>query len=525
MPMDTCALLDSSATLFDPAMQAGAVSVLGQAGHAQFPIGALSDKFPSAGLGEAITYDGNLPIWGAHSVVGRTVYYKNSAGVMIGCAKIGFAVDNERPENRFQPTYNEAWVHFSGNLRGSVVFQQLKLDDPNYPVEITGMTPTLVHYVDLRLNNGGWRDDVLGGLGGTYDFEFRVLDRVEAGELQYELCSDSNTLTPDDAVSGGAGWTMNGDATPAYSAFCKWGDLHCKRAPSGMVFSLNAVDLARMTTIDPSLPLIGGDNSKEAGIVGKTLLAVSTTQNIACSSINQNNAMDALLDVTVPAASDLGAKTAAVINQVFDLIESHFDHDAVTLESAASRKKRQILDIAESVDGYGCWCSRPTTGTSFGGQPLDELDELCRTWAQCMKCQPQECKEVEDPQYEVVYTMEVNCTCVTGSRDLSDFMSYECVDQDECTRNRCECDMVYALRLYSYLYDIGHVIPTEFMDVDESLCVPGYGKGHNACCGVSPLWFSYHTNADRCDSVTGQLQELVDGCADESFCPVNGDVV
>lgn len=149
-------------------------------------------------------------------------------------------------------------------------------------------------------------------------------------------------------------------------------------------------------------------------------------------------------------------KTAAVINQVFDLIEDHFDHDAVSLESVLpSRKKRQILDIAQEVDGYGCWCSRPVSGTSFGGQPLDELDELCRTWAQCMKCQPTECREAEDPQYEVVYTMEVNCTCITGSRDLSDFMSYECVDQDECTRNRCECDMAYALRLYSYLYDIG----------------------------------------------------------------------
>ena len=362
-----------------------------------------------------------------------------------------------------------------------------------------------------------------------YDFEFRVLDRIEAGELQYELCSDLNSLNPDDAISGGSGWTMANDARPAYSTACKWGDLHCKRAPSGMVFSLDATNYARMTTIDPSLPMIAGANSRQAGIVGKTLLAVSSTgafgsqnRNIACSAINQNNAMDTLLDVSVAAPTSLGEKTAAVINQVFDLIEDHFDHDAVSLESVLpSRKKRQILDIAQEVDGYGCWCSRPVSGTSFGGQPLDELDELCRTWAQCMKCQPTECREAEDPQYEVVYTMEVNCTCITGSRDLSDFMSYECVDQDECTRNRCECDMAYALRLYSYLYDIGHVIPTEYMNVDESLCIPGYGKGHNACCGVSPLWFSYHTNAGRCDSISGQLLDLANGCTDESFCPAN----
>ena len=81
-------------------------------------------------------------------------------------------------------------------------------------------------------------------------------------------------------------------------------------------------------------------------------------------------------------------------------------------------------------------------------------------------------------------------------------------------------DALYALRLYSYLYEIGHVIPTEFMNVDETECIPGFGKGHNACCGVAPLWFSYHTNAGRCDSITGQLLELANGCQDESQCPL-----
>ena len=100
-------------------------------------------------------------------MVGRTVFYKNAFGGMIGCSKIGFAIDSEY-EWRDLPTYNEAWVHFSGNLRGSVVFQQLKTDDPNYPVTVTGMTPTLINYVDLRLNTDGWRDEILGSAGGTY---------------------------------------------------------------------------------------------------------------------------------------------------------------------------------------------------------------------------------------------------------------------------------------------------------------------------------------------------------------------
>ena len=175
------------------------------------------------------------------------------------------------------------------------------------------------------------------------------MDRVEAGELQYEQCSDSNSLTPDNAISGGDSWTMAVDAKPAYSAACKWGDIHCKRAPSGMVFTLDATLYARMTTIDPSLPMLAAANSKSSGILGKTLLATSSGNNIACSPIDQNNPMEALLEIS-PVPQSLGEKTGAIINKVFELIEASHGHPSMKLEG--TRKKRQLLDVAQEVDGY-----------------------------------------------------------------------------------------------------------------------------------------------------------------------------
>ena len=52
MAMDTCVFLDSSATNFDPSLKTASGAVLGVSGHDQFPIGALSTKFPDTLTGE-----------------------------------------------------------------------------------------------------------------------------------------------------------------------------------------------------------------------------------------------------------------------------------------------------------------------------------------------------------------------------------------------------------------------------------------------------------------------------------------
>ena len=123
--------------------------------------------------------------------------------------------------------------------------------------------------------------------------------------------------------------------------------------------------------------------------------------------------MDSAIQITAPTSNE---KTAAIINEVFAIFEAN--------PIPSSRKKRQLADIAAQVQDIGCWCSKPTTGSAPGGQPVSELDAICRTWAMCNRCENLiECEGEIDPNYEVVYTQTVNCTCVTGTRDLSDFIS------------------------------------------------------------------------------------------------------
>merc|ERR1719219_1780178 len=45
-------------------------------------------------------------------------------------------------------------------------------------------------------------------------------------------------------------------------------------------------------------------------------------------------------------------------------------------------------DIVNAITNYGCWCGRTAElGQAYGGNPVDELDSLCRGWHQCRRCQ------------------------------------------------------------------------------------------------------------------------------------------
>ena len=50
--------------------------------------------------------------------------------------------------------------------------------------------------------------------------------------------------------------------------------------------------------------------------------------------------------------------------------------------------RNDITDgVAVALENYGCWCARLSTGVSPGGNPVDQIDTLCRSWAQCRHCE------------------------------------------------------------------------------------------------------------------------------------------
>jgi hypothetical protein len=156
-------------------------------------------------------------------------------------------------------------------------------------------------------------------------------------------------------------------------------------------------------------------------------------------------------------------------------------------------------NMSEKLPNYGCWCTQVYTNNGQKGRPIDELDEVCRQWAKCKKCEVIEgCEGELDLNYSPTLAFDMaTFTLVT-----------ECLDMNECTTNRCECDLFHIAR-------ISEIIATG--DIDDSNSGLGASDCHHAggvdsgapvqhaCCGAAPTWKLYDQEQYTCNA--GELTE------------------
>ena len=77
---------------------------------------------------------------------------------------------------------------------------------------------------------------------------------------------------------------------------------------------------------------------------------------------------------------------ACIVLDILKYIFEAFGIQQITFVENFYRKKRGAQDALDAVIGYGCWCSKPFTGDAFKGKPLDEFDQICKSWSQCSRC-------------------------------------------------------------------------------------------------------------------------------------------
>ena len=91
----------------------------------------------------------------------------------------------------------------------------------------------------------------------------------------------------------------------------------------------------------------------------------------------------------IPPASPSNS-TVGIISGIVESIFEAYGIKQITFTSGlfnSSRKKRQTAQNAlDSIRDYGCWCTKPFTGDGFMGQPLDDVDRICKLWSQCNRC-------------------------------------------------------------------------------------------------------------------------------------------
>ena len=150
-------------------------------------------------------------------------------------------------------------------------------------------------------------------------------------------------------------------------------------------------------------------------------------------------------------------------------------------------------NMNDKLPDYGCWCKHLYTGNGWKGRPVDEVDEICRQWSKCRKCEEiTQCEGDLDLNYTPTIAFDfATLTLVTT-----------CDDMNECTTNRCECDLFHVAKL-------SEIIATGTIDDSKSNlgiidCHHGGGSNsgvavQHACCGVAPSWQLFDKNSKTCN--------------------------
>jgi len=158
--------------------------------------------------------------------------------------------------------------------------------------------------------------------------------------------------------------------------------------------------------------------------------------------------------------------------------------------------------VAVALENYGCWCARLSTGVSPGGNPVDAIDTLCRSWAQCRHCEDYSaCQGEVDAGYAADVSFGAAGLTLSCPSDL-----------DACTAERCACDLEYGMQLSDTLQNLltgdnpqgldQTKLNLEDIDCERALS----GVGTNACCGAAPHWQLYNQANQNC--VNGVLEDI-----------------
>ena len=84
-----------------------------------------------------------------------------------------------------------------------------------------------------------------------------------------------------------------------------------------------------------------------------------------------------------------------------------------------------------------------------------------------------------------------------------EYLTVECTNMNECTKNRCEYETFWALELSKVLTDNviqgNEEVPSANQFLDADACVRGnIGTAADGCCGESPTWELFNTASQTC---------------------------
>ncbi|CAG5081628.1 Oidioi.mRNA.OKI2018_I69.PAR.g9927.t1.cds [Oikopleura dioica] len=169
---------------------------------------------------------------------------------------------------------------------------------------------------------------------------------------------------------------------------------------------------------------------------------------------------------------------------------------------AAQLVERHGFANYTKIYGYGCYClnlgERPMSGMVQGVEPVDEIDQVCQKYTQCVKCLKHDHGDYCQPEsinYEYYFDENGETVCPTDNK---------------CRKNLCECDKFLAEALdgkFEAYKSENHVFGGfEFSTMCEKTKLPNSGQNRTQeCCGEYPTRKPFLAGGSRdlvcCDNV------------------------
>ena len=158
----------------------------------------------------------------------------------------------------------------------------------------------------------------------------------------------------------------------------------------------------------------------------------------------------------------------------------------------------QIAQQIPNLDEYGCWCYFYDNVGRGKGNPVDEVDAMCKVLGEGYECAIRDSEDegLDCTPWEIAYTAG------TGSgRDL--YTSCQSLNADACAARACAVEGTFVDNLFAVLIS-GQGIPYSdyshaqgFDPATDAGCpvkkgTPGSGS-EKACCGAYPTRFPFKT--------------------------------
>ena len=184
----------------------------------------------------------------------------------------------------------------------------------------------------------------------------------------------------------------------------------------------------------------------------------------------------------------IAADKAAIDRQILNLVRN----------SSLRQFAAKIADAIPQLDEYGCWCYFYDNVGRGKGNPVDEVDAMCKVLGEGYECA---IRDSEDEGIDCTpWTVDYLVGTGTG-REL--YTSCQSLNADSCAARACAVEGTFVENLFAVLIS-GQGIPYAdyshaqgFDPATDAGCPvkkgsPGAGA-EKACCGAYPNRFPYKT--------------------------------